>query len=297
MSWKDLPYWLKGAIYALIFCMIYGFIFFIALGSASDPSESSGSSATFGIISLLLVYPLILAGNFLGVNSLHTAFVFFSIIITTLGLIIGGIYGSFKPKKTNHFHIKINYNKIISVIVIVVFIGIIILSLQPKLSVRRDRATSKAIEKENVLVCNNLPKTVFASVANPRADCYYDYAVETQDASVCLKMRDLMLSSHANDAYKCYAKIAALTGNSKMCDEFDKLFGKHDVAKRYKITCYNRVAVKLQDISLCDNLKGETRLYCMLPFSNSSICEQFSERGKIHCQKWVGVNILESQYS
>lgn len=165
-----------------------------------------------------------------------------------------------------------------------------------------EKITSQAISSQNVEMCNKLPKEIWFSTSNPRGDCYLKYALAKKDAEICLRMKQLKLTSAAVEIeggiiisgglIECYIGVARLRGDSAMCSRLGEIEptlrdapDKFDY-NRYLLMCYGGVAQKLQDKSICNNLDGEDKLWCLVPFSNRSICEEFSERNKGFCNEW-----------
>lgn len=165
--------------------------------------------------------------------------------------------------------------------------------------------TEQAIVSKDIKLCNKLPKEIWFSTTEPRADCYVEYALKNKDLNVCFKMRELKLSTMRSididegtfegNPLQCYIGVAILTKNSELCKNLvniEPYFNNfEDYEKdRFLLMCYGGVAKTLNDKSICDNLNGENKLWCLVPFSNRSICDQFSERGKDFCNEWFDNN-------
>ncbi len=134
------------------------------------------------------------------------------------------------------------------------------------------------------------------SATTPRADCYFDYAQETQDVDMCLLN---VYSSQKGGGLECYIGIAIKIKDLALCkalpSKFSYLENIHeDLLKIYgyaerdqRLTqCYVGIAKSLNDSSVCGNLEGDYRLWCSIPFSDRSICNQFAtERGREFCEE------------
>ncbi len=97
--------WLKGGLWGLLVGIIYFLLIVITFLSGSSPTETTGSSATMGLISLILLIPFSIfiyspAGS--GVIILFVK-LFFPVILTffILGSLVGVIIGKIKSKSSN----------------------------------------------------------------------------------------------------------------------------------------------------------------------------------------------------
>lgn len=146
-------------------------------------------------------------------------------------------------------------------------------------------ATTKAITTNNIKECNRLPKEQWFSASAPRGECYYKYAIATNNTQTCNDMSTFSATSSGKD--DCYVQIATQTGNVVLCDtlkEFDPyLRDPYSDFERYALQCYSGVAQKQNNKFVCNKLSGDNRLYCLIPFSDRSICTQFTKEESGFC--------------
>lgn len=98
--------WLKGGLWGLLIGIIYFLSFVITFLLGSSPTETTGRSATIGMISFILIVPFSIFAYFPAGMSPTFLFVklFFPIILTffILGSLVGWIIGKIKSKKIAH---------------------------------------------------------------------------------------------------------------------------------------------------------------------------------------------------
>ena len=142
---------------------------------------------------------------------------------------------------------------------------------------------AQAIASQDVKVCDKLPEKIGGfSGDRPRWDCYEDYNRINNNPDPCKTL------NIGEDPYSCNMRVATLTKNPEFCEKIS-YDNENEKLRFYSILeCYTAFALNLNDKSLCNNLNGEEKLFCLIPFSDSSICSQFSEEGRrIICIDWV----------
>ena len=192
---------------------------------------------------------------------------------------------------------------------------------------RRDKCYQKVAEKtKNPAVCAKIKDKFYwdmcyGEVAELKLDsglckeikkprnkdkCYSTVAIGKNNSSICDNIKDKHIKGG------CLKHIAVAKGNAKLCDDIEDQSLKtaclmqvaveigdvapcNYVGSPEQSECYKLVAIKTQDIELCDeiyleksNIKNECIIQIAIALNNPTLCERIKDdENKDNCKKWI----------